>query len=299
MSFLIFLQVQLKAQFRPDEVITGSDQVNEYIPLLQGKSVGVVANHASLIHTTHLVDTLLALEVNIQRIFSPEHGFRGKADAGELLDDGKDSKTGIQIISLYGDNKEPRKDQLEGLDVIVFDLQDVGTRFYTYISTLTYVMKACAENDVELIVMDRPNPNGHFVDGPVLEPRFKSFVGMHEIPIVYGMTIGEYARMVKGENWNNTGKCELRVVQLKGYDHKTFYKLPIKPSPNLPNMKSIYLYPSLCLFEGTVVSIGRGTDKPFQIIGHPDYVKGKYQFVPKSVEGAGKTKTPRPYMFWY
>ena len=277
---------QLSQAQNTDRIIPGAERTSVYLPALTGKDVGVVANHASLIGSKHLVDSLLSLGINIKRIFSPEHGFRGMADAGQHLENGVDEKTGLPIISLYGENKEARKEQVEDLDVILFDLQDVGVRFYTYISTLTYVLKAAAENGIDVIVLDRPNPNGHYVDGPVLESRFTSFVGLHPIPVVYGMTIGEYANMVVGENWNNTGACKLRVIRLINYDHPSRYDLPVKPSPNLPNMTSIYLYPSLCFFEGTVVSIGRGTDKPFQVIGHPDYVKGSFQFVPEVRAGA-------------
>ncbi len=281
---------QANAQFKSDEVVPGAERIDLYLPLLQQKRVAIVANHASYVGSSHLLDTMLNLGVSVVKIFSPEHGFRGKADAGEHLDNSIDKETGIPIISLYGDNREPRKDQMQGIDIILFDLQDVGVRFYTYISTLTYVMKACAESNIDLIVLDRPNPNGHYIDGPVLEPRFKSFVGMHEVPVVYGMTIGEYGMMVKGENWNSTGECNLRVIPNGKYDHNTFYELPIRPSPNLPNMRSIYLYPSICFFEGTVVSVGRGTEYPFQVIGHPDYAIGSYIFVPESTEGSKNPK---------
>jgi uncharacterized protein YbbC (DUF1343 family) len=266
-------------------ITPGADRTELYVPSLQNKKVGIVANHASLINKTHLLDSLINLGINVVRIFSPEHGFRGKADAGEHLSNDIDRNTGIPIISLYGDNKEARKEQIEDLDIVVFDLQDVGVRFYTYISTLTYLLKVCGENNVDVMVLDRPNPNGHYIDGPVLEPRFTSFVGLHAVPVVYGMSIGEYAQMVVGENWNGAGNCRLRVIPLANYDHSLFYSLPVKPSPNLPNMTSVYLYPSLCFFEGTVVSIGRGTDKPFQVIGHPDYFSGSYQFVPESKPG--------------
>lgn len=276
---------RLWAQGSPDPVMVGAERIDLYLPAIKGKKVGVVANHASYISTAHLVDSLIALGVDIRRIFSPEHGFRGTADAGQHLADEVDARTGIPIISLYGENKEARKEQVQDLDVLLFDLQDVGVRFYTYISTLTYILKACGENDVEVIVLDRPNPNGHYIDGPVLEGRFTSFVGLHPVPVVYGMTIGEYALMVVGENWNNAGNCNLRVIPNLSYDHTIHYQLPIKPSPNLPNARSIYLYPSLCFFEGTVVSIGRGTDKPFQVIGHPDYVKGSFEFIPRSKPG--------------
>lgn len=286
----LFVQTSVHAQFLPEEVVPGAERTELYLPLLKQKRVGVVANHASFVEKSHLIDTLLAAGIGVVKIFSPEHGFRGEADAGEHLDNEVDQRTGIPIVSLYGDNREPKDEQLEGIDVMVFDLQDVGVRFYTYISTLTYVMKACAKNDVDLIVLDRPNPNGHYIDGPVLEPRFRSFVGLHEVPVIYGMTIGEYARMVKGEDWNATANCRLRVIPLDRYDHNTEYNLPIKPSPNLPNMRSVYLYPSLCFFEGTVVSIGRGTEYPFQIIGHPDFAIGSYIFTPRSGPGSKEPK---------
>lgn len=284
MSFLLSVS-SLFGQLVQLPIIPGAERTELYVPSLKNKKVGVVANHASLINETHLVDSLIKREINIVRIFSPEHGFRGKADAGEHLNNEVDRKTGIPIISLYGENKEARKEQIADLDVVVFDLQDVGVRFYTYISTLTYILKACSENNVDVVVLDRPNPNGHYIDGPVLESRFTTFVGLHPVPVVYGMSIGEYAQMVVGEKWNGTGNCHLRVIPVKNYEHSLFYSLPVKPSPNLPNMTSVYLYPSLCFFEGTVVSIGRGTDKPFQIIGHPDYVSGSYQFVPESKPG--------------
>ena len=278
--------IQLTAQKKMETIIPGAERLNLYLPIIEGKQVGIVANNASRIEKIHLVDTLLAYGINVVRIFSPEHGFRGESDAGAHIDNEIDVKTGIEIVSLYGDNKAPLKEQLQGLDIMLFDLQDVGVRFYTYISTLTYVMKACAENNVDVVVLDRPNPNGHYVDGPVLENRFSSFVGLHNVPIVYGMTIGEYGLMVKGEGWNGTSKCQLRIIPILNYDHTSYYELKYKPSPNLPNIRSIYLYPSLCLFEGTVVSIGRGTDFPFQIIGHPDYIKGKFHFVPEVKIGA-------------
>lgn len=264
----------------------GVEQLEEYLPRLKHKKVGVVANHTSMINQTHLVDSLLELKVHLKRVFSPEHGFRGKADAGEVVDSDLDSKTNLPIISLYGNNKKPTNEQLKGLDVILFDIQDVGARFYTYISTMHYVMEACAENEIEFIVLDRPNPNGDYVDGPILEEGFKSFVGMHKVPIVHGLTVGEYAQMINGECWLAQEKtCDLTVVKIKNYTHKTTYELPIKPSPNLPNMQSIFLYPSICLFEGTPISLGRGTDLPFQVLGHPK-LKSDFFFVPQPTEGA-------------
>ena len=267
-------------------VLTGAQQTQAYIPLLLGKRIALVVNQTSMIDKKHLVDTLLSQHINIQAIFSPEHGFRGKADAGESINDTKDSKTGIPIISLYGKKKKPAKEDLSNVDIVVFDIQDVGVRFYTYISTLHYIMEACAEQNIPLIVLDRPNPNAYFIDGEVLDPAFKSFVGMHPVPTVYGMTIGEYALMINGEGWlNNENKANIKVIPCKNYNHATYYELPVKPSPNLPDMRSIMLYPSICLFEGTTLSLGRGTDKPFQYIGHPS-LKSDFAFTPMPNEGA-------------
>lgn len=277
----------LSDSIKEQVVKTGSERTEIYLPLLKKKRVAIVGNQTSVIGQTHLVDSLLSLGIKIKKIFSPEHGFRGTADAGAHIKDQKDKKTGLPLISLYGKNYKPDPVHLKNIDVVVFDIQDVGARFYTYISTLHYIMEACAENKKELIVLDRPNPNGHYVDGPVLEEKFKSFVGMHPVPIVYGLTIGEYATMINGEGWlNKSLKCNLTVVQLENYDHKTFYKLPVKPSPNLPNMTAIYLYPSLALFEGTVISVGRGTDFPFQVVGHPQLKDLHFTFTPKSKPGA-------------
>ena len=269
------------------KIITGADNSSAYLRLLKDKKVGIITNQTGILSDkTHLVDFLLDKKINIQKIYAPEHGFRGTADAGELIKDGKDTKTGLPIISLYGNNKKPKPEQLAGIDVVVFDLQDVGARFYTYISTLHYVMEACAENKIPLIVLDRPNPNGHYIDGEILQPNYRSFVGMHPVPTVYGMTIGEYAQMINGEGWlANQVKCDLTVISCKEYTHQTYYELPVKPSPNLPDMKSILLYPSLCFFEGTTLSIGRGTNKPFQVIGHPK-LKSNFQFTPMPNEGA-------------
>ena len=263
-------------------------QTNDYLPLIEGKRVGIVGNQTSIIDETHLVDTLLSLGVDVRKIYTPEHGFRGTADAGAKVNSSKDEKTGLPIVSLYGKNKKPTAEMLQGIDVILFDLQDVGVRFYTYISTMTYVMEAAAENELPVIVLDRPNPNGFYVDGPVLKSENKSFVGMHQVPAVYGMTIGEYAKMVNGEEWLKNGiHCDLTVIPINNYNRNAIYELPVKPSPNLPNWESIYLYPTLCFFEGTIVSVGRGTETPFQIYGHPD-LRGGYTFTPKSTSGASK-----------
>ena len=281
---------------------TGADNYNAYLPLLKDKKVGIVTNQTGLTivtsfynaskdvngcakaikrDTLNIVDFLLDRKINLQKIFAPEHGFRGTADAGEHVVDGKDSKTGLPIISLYGDNKKPKPEQLAGLDVLVFDLQDVGARFYTYISSLHYIMEACAENNIQLIVLDRPNPNGAIVDGPVLEKEFSSFVGMHPIPLLHGMTIGEYAQMINGEKWLKDGiQCKLTVIPCLNYKREMFYNLPVKPSPNLPNDQAVNLYPSLCLFEGTNVSVGRGTEKQFQIYGSPFLPKSDTSFTP-------------------
>lgn len=284
----------------------GAAQLEKYLPILKGKKVAVVGNQTSIIqhsvpdaigiriqNYTHLIDTLLSLHIDIKKVFSPEHGFRGKADAGEKIVDGIDTKSGLPIISLYGNNKKPKLNQLKGIDVILFDLQDVGVRFYTYISTLHYVMEAAAEAKIPVIVLDRPNPNAHYIDGPVLEEKHQSFVGMHPVPIVYGMSIGEYAQMINGENWLRNGiQCKLTVIQLKNYTHQSSYVLPVKPSPNLPNPKAVNLYPSLCFFEGTTISCGRGTDKQFQIFGAPELPVDTYtySFTPKPNEGAKHPK---------
>jgi uncharacterized protein YbbC (DUF1343 family) len=305
-----------------NSIITpGANRLEIYLPQLKGKSVAVFANQTSMVNNTHLVDTLLKRGINIKKIFGPEHGFRGNADAGELVSDGKDKKTGLPVISLYGNHKKPTKEDLVDVDVVIFDIQDVGVRFYTYISSLEYVIEACAENKKKLIILDRPNPNGFYVDGPVLDMKFKSFIGMQAIPIVYGMTIGEYANMLVCENLlGNTdigdflinindkngklsafgyktnirkkekGNVDMTIITCKNYDHKSMYTLPINPSPNLREMQSIYLYPSTCFFEGTVLSEGRGTDKPFQIYGHPTLPNNLYAFTPAPNEGAKNSK---------
>ncbi|MCC9165707.1 exo-beta-N-acetylmuramidase NamZ family protein [Pontibacter harenae] len=270
-----------------DALQLGAAQTDKYLPLLQGKRVGLVVNQTSVIGQTHLVDSLLSLGVKVSTIFAPEHGFRGEADAGAHVKDAKDVKTGLPIISLYGANKKPLPDQIKELDVLVFDIQDVGTRFYTYISTMHYVMEAAAENNKQVLVLDRPNPNGHYVDGPVLEMEQQSFVGMHPIPIVHGLTVGELAHMINGEGWlKGKQQAELTVIPMENYTHQTAYTLPVKPSPNLPNTQAITLYPSLCFFEGTNVSVGRGTPTPFQVIGSPYYQDKSFSFVPKPMPGA-------------
>jgi len=271
------------------KVVLGIERPLEYLPLLKDKKVALVVNQTSAINGNHLVDILLDEKINIVNIFAPEHGFRGEADAGEKIADGKDSKTGLPIISLYGNHKKPTSEDLKNIEIVVFDIQDVGARFYTYISTLHYVMEACAENKIKVLVLDRPNPNGHYVDGNVLDMKFKSFVGMHPIPIVHGMTIGEYAKMINGEKWLANGiNCDLEIVKCLDYDRNIAYDLPIKPSPNLPNAKAINLYPSICFFEGTEISVGRGTEFPFQVIGAPLVAKEMtdFSFTPVSTSGA-------------
>ncbi len=259
---------------------TGAENFETYMPLLKDKRVGIVTNQTGiLLKEKHLVDFLIEQNINLQKIYAPEHGFRGTADAGELIVDGKDTKTNLPIISLYGNNKKPKPEQLEGIDILVFDLQDVGARFYTYISSLHYVMEACAENNIQLLVLDRPNPNGTIIDGPILEKEHKSFVGMHEIPVLHGMTIGEYAKMINGEKWlKDSLQCDLKVAPCLNYSHDMKYSLPVKPSPNLPNDQSINLYASLCFFEGTNVSLGRGTEKQFQIYGSPFLPESEFDF---------------------
>ena len=259
--------------------------------MLKNKRVALVINHSSLVKKKHLVDTLLKRGVKVQKIFAPEHGFRGKADAGAHVKNSRDTKTGLPIISLYGTHKKPTKRDLEGIDLILFDIQDVGVRFYTYLSTLHYIMEAGAEQHIPVIILDRPNPNGNYIDGPVLQKKYRSFVGLHPVPVVYGMTIGEYAKMINGEKWLKSGvKVKLKVIPLTNYTHRSFYSLPVKPSPNLPNDRAIALYPSLAFFEGTVISAGRGTKKPFQLYGAPKYKVKKFSFIPKSRPGANYPK---------
>ncbi|MEX1193106.1 MAG: DUF1343 domain-containing protein [Brumimicrobium sp.] len=277
------------------EIVVGAEKLEQLQELINDKSVALVANQTSLVGNTHLADTLLSLEVDLKSVFSPEHGFRGDADAGEKVDSGKDIKTGLTLHSLYGSNKKPTRDQLKGIDVVIFDIQDVGARFYTYISTLHYVMEACAESNIQLIILDRPNPNGQQIDGPVLKKGFESFVGMHPIPIIHGMTIAEYGQMINGEKWlKNNMNCNLKVVKCDNYSHDSSYSLPVAPSPNLRSDQSIALYPSLCLFEGTILSVGRGTETPFEIFGHPvlksNPNKYDFEFTPVSSYGAKEPK---------
>ncbi len=273
------------------EIITGADQTEKYLSYLKGKRIGMVVNPTSIIGNTSSVDSLKSLRINIVKVFGPEHGFRGEASNGAKVGNSIDLKTGIPIISLYGKHNKPTPEDLARLDLLIFDIQDVGARFYTYISTLHYVMEACAENNLELMILDRPNPNGFYVDGPILEEKFKSFIGMHPVPIVHGMTIAEYAQMINGEGWlANKTKCKLKIIKVENYIHSLPYTLPVKPSPNLNTQQSILLYPSLCLFEGTVISQGRGTYFPFTVLGNPD-LKGKYKFsfTPVSIKGMSET----------
>lgn len=270
---------------KAEDAVVGASRLELYLNKLENKKVGVIGNQTSIFNNTHIIDTLLSEDVNIVKIFTPEHGFRGTADEGALINNSVDEKTKLPIISLYGNNKKPNEAQLKDIDILIFDLQDVGTRFYTYISTMTYIMEAAAENNIPIIVLDRPNPNGFYVDGPVLEKENKSFVGLHQVPIVYGLTIGEYALMVNGEYWlSDSLQCDLTVIPMGNYERNAIYELPVKPSPNLPNWESVYLYPSLCFFEGTIVSVGRGTDSPFQVYGHPK-MNGEFAFTPRQAEG--------------
>ena len=290
-----------------NNVITGAERMQVYLPMLKGKKVAIFANQTSIVGKTHLVDTLLKSGIKVVKIFGPEHGFRGDADAGEHVGDVADKKTGIPVISLYGNHKKPTAEDFKGVDVLIFDIQDVGVRFYTYISSLEYFMEAALEQHKPLLILDRPNPNGFYVDGPVLEKKFKSFIGMQPIPIVHGMTMGEYALMLAGENWlsekanrinaynvtttpTTDTPFHVQVIKIENYDHKTMYELPVNPSPNLKEMQSVYWYPSTCFFEGTVLSEGRGTDKPFQVFGHPTLPNNLYSFTPKPNEGAKNSK---------
>ncbi|MEP6584927.1 MAG: DUF1343 domain-containing protein [Ginsengibacter sp.] len=302
-----FLLITSFASLAQQRIIPGAERMNVYVPLLKDKTVGIFANQTSMVRTSHLVDTLLKRGVKIVKIFGPEHGFRGNVNDGGKVDNFKDDKTGIEIVSLYGKHFKPTKEDLEGIDVMIFDIQDVGARFYTFISSLEYYMEAAFENSKPLLILDRPNPNGFYVDGPVLDPKFKSFIGMQPIPIVYGMTIGEYAFMIAGEKWLNDESNKkysyyqhaenssdtpfhFLVIKCLNYDHNSKYILPVKPSPNLPSAQSIYWYPSTCFFEGTVLSEGRGTDKPFQLFGHPNLPKNLISFIPKPREGATQPK---------
>ncbi|MFM6982515.1 MAG: exo-beta-N-acetylmuramidase NamZ domain-containing protein [Chitinophagaceae bacterium] len=270
-------------------IITGAEQTSMYLPVLKGKKIALVVNQTSKIGNTHLVDSLLKMGINIQVIFAPEHGFRGNVSAGTTVSNGKDDKTGIRIISLYGSHKKPTHDELKDIQLVVFDIQDVGVRYYTYISTMHYVMETCAELNVPFMVLDRPNPNGHFIDGPILDTAYRSFVGMHQIPLVHGCTVGELAGMINGEGWlNKKMKCDLTVITCKNYSHNTEYVLPVRPSPNLQTQSAIYLYASLGLFEGTTISMGQGTDKPYQCFGSPANDWGNFNFTPVSIKGVAE-----------
>ena len=294
-TFLFWLVLSMIFLTSAAQVQPAAANTEAYIPKLRGKKIGVVANQASLIKEPgkqkHLVDLLLENNVNLVGVFAPEHGFRGTADAGEKVSDEKDDKTQLPIFSLYGKNRKPAATQLKGIDLMVFDLQDVGVRFFTYLSTLHYVMEACAEQGIPLIVLDRPNPNAHYIDGPVLNLKYQSFVGMHPVPIVYGMTIGEYAKMINGEGWlKGSIRCKLDIIPIQDYTHDTPYALPNRPSPNLPNAQAVALYPSLCLLEPTLVSVGRGTNQQFQIYGHPSYTNYKFNFTPQPNFGSKNPK---------
>jgi uncharacterized protein YbbC (DUF1343 family) len=279
--------IQVSCSRPVEPPVPGAWQIDRYRDIIAGKPVAVVANQTSMVGTAHLVDTLKSSGFDLRAIFAPEHGFRDLADAGDHIEDGKDASTGIPIISLYGGHFKPLPEDLEGVSVVLFDIQDVGVRFYTYISTLHYVMEACAENNVECIVLDRPNPNGFYVDGNLLDTAHRSFVGMHPVPIVHGMTLGEYAQMINGEGWLKDGvRCRLTVIPCLNYTHQTYYELPVRPSPNLPNQNSVYLYPSTCFFEGTTLSLGRGTSFPFQVYGSPKLPDSGFSFTPESVSGA-------------
>ncbi len=276
---------------RPDtDILPGAERMDRYLPMIGQQKIALVANHTSLVKGRHLVDTLIASGIGrgqLVKVFAPEHGFRGNYAAGATVRNGVDDMTGIPVVSLYGNNHKPSPEQLDGIDMVIFDLQDVGVRFYTYISTLTYVMEACAENHIPLLVLDRPNPNA-FVDGPLLEPEFSSFVGMHPIPVAYGLTIGELAGMINGEGWLQGGlECDLKVIPCEHYRHGDRYPLPVGPSPNLPVEQAVMLYPSTCFFEGTVLSEGRGTPLPFQVFGHPE-LEGPFSFIPVSIPGVAE-----------
>ena len=284
--FIGWMWVVMACDAQSSKVMVGAEQLDLLLPTLAGKRVALIVNQTSLVKKTHLADTLKSRGVNIVKVFAPEHGFRGNAADGEPVNDTIDLKTGIPLLSLYGKSHKPKPQQLTDVDILIFDVQDVGARFYTYISTLTWVMEACAENGKSLIVLDRPNPNGNYVDGPILQPAFKSMIGLHPIPIVHGLTIGEIAGMINGEGWlEGKKKCKLEIVKLKNWKHADEYSLPVRPSPNLPNDQAIRLYPSICLFEGTVISLGRGTPMPFQVLGNPELKNMSFQFTPVAIKG--------------
>ena len=284
-GLVLFLFCITSQVFASPQIHPGAENMESYLSLIKGKRVGLLVNQTSIVKNIHLVDTLNKLGVNIVCILSPEHGFRGDVDAGSVVEDDTDSKTGIPVISLYGASKKPSDEIMQQLDIVIFDLQDVGVRFYTYLSTLHYLLEAAAENDTEVIILDRPNPNGFYVDGPILEPKHRSFVGIYPIPVVHGMTLGELAQMARGEGWvDSTGK--VTIIPCSNYTHDSLYQLPVKTSPNLPDMTSVYLYPSLCFFEGTPVSVGRGTRFPFKVYGHPEMKGHSFTFTPRAMPGA-------------
>ncbi len=284
--FLLLTFTLFSCSFAKGQITVGAAQLDNYLKLIKGKKVGLVVNQTSVIGQTHLVDTLKSLDIEVKFVFAPEHGFRGEAGAGEHIKSEIDPKTGIQVVSLYGKTKKPSAEILAQLDIVIFDIQDVGARFYTYISTLHYVIEACIENKKQLILLDRPNPNGMYVQGPVLEPQYKSFVGMHPIPILHGLTLGELTQMIIGENWvQNSNLLDYKIISCKNYTHQQAYQLAIRPSPNLPNQQAVMLYPSLCLFEATKVSVGRGTVFPFQVYGTHTSSFGNFQFTPKTIKG--------------
>lgn len=286
LSVFLLAFAACEAQKTSTKVSVGAEQLDQLLPLLGNKRVGLVVNNTAKVGNTHLADTLVSRGVQVKKIFGPEHGFRGDAADGEHVTDAVDAKTGVPVVSLYGKNYKATPEQVQDLDILIFDIQDVGARFYTYISTLHYLMETCAENKKKLIVLDRPNPNGSYVDGPIREEEFKSFVGIHPIPITHGMTIGEFAQMINGEGWLGAGKkCELQVIKMKNWKHTDDYSLPVRPSPNLPNDQAIRLYPSICLFEGTVISLGRGTPTPFQILGNPELKDMPFTFTPVPLKG--------------
>ena len=291
--FILLFTSHFVFSYQNSEIKVGSEKMNEYLNKISNKSVGLLVNHSSSVSSTHLIDTLISKNINIKKIFSPEHGFTGNIERGKKVNGDTliiDNKI-IPIISMYGKSRIPTKESMKGLDIVIFDIQDVGTRFYTYISAMHNMMNICAKLGISLIVLDRPNPNSGYIDGPVLDMEYQSYIGMHEIPIVHALTVGELAMMIKGEKWiRNSEKLKLSVIKIDNWDHKKEYKLPIRPSPNLPNQQSILLYPSLCLFEQTIVSIGRGTPYPFQVIGHPNYDNKSFSFTPKSVTEESKPK---------
>jgi uncharacterized protein YbbC (DUF1343 family) len=272
-------------------IITGAERTEVYLPKLKGKKISILANQTSVIGNTHIVDSLLSQGIDLVKIFSPEHGYKGTAGAGEDVPDSVISKSNIKIISLYGNKRKPASEDMDSIDIMIFDIQDIGARFFTYISTLHYIMESCAEKGIPLLILDRPNPNGHYIDGPVLDLKYKSFVGMHPVPVVHGMTTAEYAIMINGEKWlDNGATCKLEIVVCKNYDHSSYYMLPVNPSPNIRNMEAVYLYPSMCLFEGTIMNEGRGTEYPFQVFGHPDYRDRDFYYIPQSIPGAMNPK---------